>query len=114
MITYKESENMELSEIAYLYLISNLRLFNQHLEKMTLYRNKNRSGQIVSSITCYLAGKGKNFHTLYFRLYDDDYLWFLNSIAHDFPNVNLIDLSEESHVSETGGVQNDVQTSTEA
>ncbi len=114
MLTYKETEKMELSEIAHMYLISNLRLFNQHLEKMTLYRNKNRSGQIVSSITCYLAGKGKNFHTLYFRLYDDDYLWFLNSVSREFPNVTFIDLSEESHASETEGVQNDVQTSTEA
>lgn len=116
MIDYKEIEKMDRCDVAYLLTISGMRLYKRTIEKITLYRKPNNKGRYVSSIGIYTSDPGNNTHTLFFRLYDDEYIWFLNAITHDFPEVQLEDFTEEKYklMQTEGGGQNDVQASEEA
>lgn len=113
---FSEIKDKQRCEIAYLYLLCNLQLFKQRVEKITLYRKKNDKGRYVSSITCYLADKENNLHTIFFRLYDDDYLWFLCAVQEDFSDTEFEDLTPEEFkiVKVKGGVKDDFQASEEA
>ena len=112
---YKELEKMDRYNAAYLYTISRMRLYRRTIEKITLYRKPNSKGRYVSSISIYFSDPAENTHTQYFKLYDDEYIWLLNAIAHDFPEVQIEDLTEERYkvVKTDGGRQNDVQASEE-
>lgn len=114
-MTNAELKKMERCDVAYLYLLCNLQLYKQKLEKITLYRKRGDKGRYVASVTCYLADYNNNLHTLYFRLYDEQYLWFLCAVQADFPEVEFEDLTPEEFkvVKTDGGEQNDIQTSEE-
>lgn len=114
-MTYAELKKEERCEVAYLYMLCNLHLYKQKLEKITLYRKRNDKGRYVASITCYLADSNNNLHTLYFRLYDEQYLWFMCAVAEDFPEIAFEDLTPEEFklVKTGGGENNDVQASEE-
>lgn len=113
-ISYKNIEKEDRCEVAYLYLISKVRLYNEKLEKVTLFRKPNSYGRYVSNITCYISDSGNNIKTLFFRLYDEEYLWFMCAVAEDFPEVAFEDLTpEEYKLVKTGGVDSDVQASEE-
>ena len=114
LMTYKEIEKENRCEVAYLFLISKIRLYKEKLEKVTLFRKLNSYGRYVSNITCYISDTSNNIKTLFFRLYDAEYLWFMCAVQEDFPEVAFEDLTpEEYKIVKTGGVENDVQTSTE-
>ena len=114
-MTIAELQKEERCEVAYIYMMCNLCLYKQKLEKITLYRKRNDKGQYVASITCYLSDSNNNLHTLYFRLYDEQYLWFCTAVAEDFPKIEFEDLTPEEFklVKTKGGGNNDVQTSSE-
>lgn len=113
-MTFAELKQADRVEVSYMYLLCNLSLYKQRLEKITLYRKKNDKGRLVSSVTCYLLDNSNNIHTLYFRLYDEDYLWFCSAVAEDFPKTTLEDLTaEEDKLVKKGGGQNDIQPSVE-
>lgn len=115
MIDYKEIEKMDRCDVAYLYAISSMRLYRRTIEKMTLYRKPNNKGRYIANISIYFSDPANNTHTQYFKLYDDEYIWFLNAIAQDFPEVHLEDLTPENYklVKTEEGVQNDLQASEE-
>ncbi len=113
-MTYKEIEKEDRCEVAYLYLIAKMRLYREKLEKVTLYRKVNKNGRYVSNITCYISDNTEDIKTLFFRLYDEEYLWFLCAVQEDFPEVAFEDLTPEKYkLVKTGGEQNDIQTSSE-
>lgn len=116
MIEYKEVEKMDRCDAAYLFTICSMRLYRRTIEKVTLYGKSNAKGRYVASIGIYFSDPSNNTHTLCFKLYDEEYIWFLNSLAHDFPEVPLEDLTEKKQksVNAKGGEKNDVQTGTEA
>ena len=115
MMDYKELETMDRCDVAYIYAISSMRLYSRKIEKVTLYRKPNNKGRYVSTIGIYFSDSSDNTHTQYFKLYDDEYIWFLNAISNDFPTVPLEDLTEEKYkvVKTKAGEQHDVQASSE-
>lgn len=115
-MTYAELKKEDRCEVAYIYLMCNLNLYRQRLEKITLFRKVSDAGRYVSSITCYLADSKNNLHTLYFRLYDEEYLWFICAVQNDFPDICFEDLTPEEYkmVKTEGSGQNDLQTGEEA
>ena len=92
---YVDLENYDRPQVAYLYLISQIKLFKETLDKVTLYSKKNSAGQLYTSITTYLADTKDSLHTVNFKFFDDEYIWFLNSLSLDFPDAPLEDLREQ-------------------
>lgn len=114
-MTYADLNNQDRSEVAFIYLMCNLNLYKQRIEKITLYRRRNDRGRYVASVTCYLIDFNNNLHTLHFRLYDEQYLFFLCAVQNEFSEVAFEDLTPEEFklVKTEGGGKNDVQTSSE-
>lgn len=90
-----EVAKMERQELAYTMLICKMTLYKESLEKVALIRKKNTKGRYFSLITCYLTDVSGNIHAEKFRLYDEEYLWFLCAIQEDFEDVEVIDLTAE-------------------
>lgn len=96
MIDYAELEKLDRCDVAYLFAITSMRLYRRTIEKITLFRKANNKGRSVTSITVYYSDPANNTHTQFFKLYDDEYMWFLNRFSHDFPEVSLEDLTAET------------------
>ena len=109
-MNYSELDKLNRCEVARLYIYSQLKLFRQRLVSISLYRRHNGKGQLVSNITCHLLDVKGNVHPRSFKLYDEEFLWFLNSISLEFPDVSLQDLTEEKDKM-IGGDENDAETS---
>lgn len=109
-MTYVELSRMSRCEVARLYILSQMRIFNQKLVSITLYRHHSEREQLISNITCHLLDRKGNVHPRTFKLYDEEYLWFLNSISLEFPDVSFQDLTEEKDKL-IGGEKNDAETS---
>ena len=103
----KYAEVMELPRdmIAYNYLISYMALFKDTLEKICIEKRKGHRGGSFFFIACHLKDKNDNNHSTYFGLFDDEYIWFLNHVTHEFPDVEL-EIKEE-------GEKNDTEANTE-
>lgn len=92
---YKDIKYLPYPNVCYGHFCYSLRRYKQTIEKVVLYRKHNIHGRLISQITIYTHDKNKTLIPHDFRLYDDDYVWFLNELAEDFPEVPLEDLSNE-------------------
>ncbi len=92
---YSELEKLNHPEICYGFLCYKMRLFHEKLDKVTLFRKHNNRGRLISQIVAYTHDSNDTVRTQIFRLYDDDYIWLLNAITEDFPDVPFEDLSDE-------------------
>lgn len=82
-------------ELVYNLLLYKLVLFNEKMEKVTLYRKHNNKGRLISQVVCYLTDTAGNVHIEKYKLYDDEYLFLLCAIQQDFPNVDFEDLTAD-------------------
>ena len=96
MIDIKELKKKDRCEIAYLYLISYICLYRLKIEKISLYRKHNAKDRLISNIIVYVSDPSETLRHLYFRLFDADYVFFLNYIAQDFPELPIEDLTDEA------------------
>ena len=89
----KELQSMERWEVCRLYVNSCAHLYHEKLNRVTIARYKTRKGRTVTSVTCYLIDSKNNLHSLFFRIWDDEYVWLLNSFSHDWPDADFEDLT---------------------
>ncbi len=94
---YAEVNQLEREQIAYHCLLFRLALYKESLEKITLFRTKNRKGRLMSTIACYVTDCNNNHRCEKYRLYDEEYLFFLCSAEHDFPDVPFVDLTDDKY-----------------
>lgn len=90
-----EVQKMERNKVAYNILLCKLAFYKEQLERVTLVRKHNERGTLISCIVCYLTDKGGTMHTEKYRLYNDDYLWFITALEQDFPEIPFEDLTRE-------------------
>ena len=83
-------------EIAHLYVTSCMKMYHQTLSRVTITRSRNKKGRALTGVCCYLLDTRNNTHSLFFRLFDDEYIWFLNRLSREYPDVDVMDLSQES------------------
>ena len=92
---YTEVKKMEQQEVVYHLLLFKLVMYKEQLEKVTLFRKKNAKGRLISSVTCYLSDCNGNTHMEHYRLYDNEYLWFVCALQQDFPDLDFKDLTTD-------------------
>ena len=87
---------MSFTEVCYTELLCTMYRFRDELVKITLKRERNTKGILCAVVDCHLQSKKSgNTAVKTFSLYQDDYLWFLNSIQADFPEIVLEDLTAD-------------------
>lgn len=96
-MTNQELKKLDRAEVAYLYLISKMRLYSEALEKITMCRMPNKRNILVSNICCHVKDRNERTSTLFFRLPDEQYLWFLCAVTEDFPETPFEDLTEPKY-----------------
>jgi hypothetical protein len=112
-MTYQELKNLDRAEIAYLHLISKMRLYNEQLEKITLCRMPNKRDILTANICCHMRDRNGRTSTLFFRLPCEQYLWFCTDVSNDFPETPFEDLTEEKYKLVKEGGEGDIQTNQE-
>ena len=96
-MTYAEMKKMDRAEVTFIFMMSKMIIYREKINRVTLLRQPNGKGRLVSSIVVYLTDKNQNLHQLNFRLYDEQYLWFMCALAEDFPHVKFEDLTPEEY-----------------
>ena len=90
-----ELNQLEPYQKIYSLIISKCSVYQEQLQKLTLYRKHTASGRLVSIITVYLIDRNNCIHSNAFKLWDDDYLWLITALEQDFPDAEMIDLTAE-------------------
>lgn len=90
-----EIDRLNHTEACYLYLLAKIKLYRLTLDKITLYRTHNKDNRLVSTIICYMRDKKDGVKIETFYLYDSDYMWFINEFPEDFPDIDIVDLTDE-------------------
>lgn len=83
----KHVDSMETAELRYYELLTTMRSHGEKLVRVHLFRERGSKGGIHAYITCYLENKGGKVFEHKISCFDDDYLWILNKINIDFPDV---------------------------
>lgn len=94
-MTAKDIKKMEKSELVYNIILSTMTYYRMNFGKVTLHRKKNSKGRYIADFIFYLYDTADNTHVYKYRLYDDEYLWLCVALANDFPEVELVDLTDE-------------------
>ena len=94
-MTANDIKKMEKSELVYNMILSTMTYYKMSFGKITLHRKKNTKGRYIADFVFYLYDTADNTHVYKYRLYDDDYLWLCVALANDFPEVELVDLTDE-------------------
>lgn len=106
-MTRQDYELMDKPDLAYHLLLCKLAFFKSELCKITLCRRKTSRGRYIADIVCLVKDRRGMQHMDYFRMHDEEYLWFFGNIQNDFPDVEFEDLTEERYKLKDDRVQND-------
>ena len=90
-----ELNQLEQYQKIYSLILVKCSVYQEQLQKLTLYRKHMASGRLVSIITVYLIDRNNCIHSDAFKLWDDGYLWLITALEQDFPNAEMIDLTAE-------------------
>ena len=101
-MNFKEYNGLNRPEAEYIFLLSKMRHYNEGIKKVTLFKQKNSKGKLISLINIYLIDRHEQLHNERLRLYNDDYIWFLNCISADFPNLEFEDISDKAEETYVG------------
>ena len=96
-MTLQEMQKMDRWEVIYCLLLSNMTLYKMTLDKISLMRRKNVKGRYLSDFVFYLHDNSDNTHVYKYRVFDDEYLWLCTALSNDFPDIELIDLTDEQY-----------------
>lgn len=95
-MTYKEVNQLDRCELVYNVLLCKSVYYRWTIQKLTLHRKHNCKGRLIADFIFYLYDKDDNVHVEKYRVYDDEYIWLCTAITNDFPDLDFLDITDES------------------
>ena len=90
-MTKEEILEMEEGDQAFAYVVIRLRMYKLTLDKVMLENERTKRGYLVTTVTLFTHSRNGKEHTDCFRMYNDQYLFFMTAMGNAFPDVEVLD-----------------------